>query len=340
MKKTVVISSVIEKEDKFLEYRYAAKLAAESLGYTVRRNNEDFGSNQTQFNQFLDSDRPIFIILLGDIQSEMVKEECKRAIKNNLHIIPFFKVANRDAHIPQSALDLLNEISPPICAGDCMKFWSGEGLYNHITRALKNLEEKTFAPAVLNRGHGKIYEHASKMLEDAKQEYILCQKSSTLILGPNKSRADEISYYENLMAWLANETRKFNGKHIKFTHIFSLEKTRLAIESNKANYDIASAKERFMSLLPNLSNCLFINTDWQNNSHPFVISDGDMLVDLYFTGAQCNVKLHQDLIDYHSFAEMRCDIGSSGEILLNIGDAPQKSDKKFFEQLYSKSKKN
>jgi type III secretion system FlhB-like substrate exporter len=73
-----------------------------------------------------------------------------------------------------------------------MKFWSGEGLYNHITRALKNLEEKTFAPAVLNRGHGKIYEHASKMLEDAKQEYILCQKSSTLILGPNKSRAEEI----------------------------------------------------------------------------------------------------------------------------------------------------
>ena len=44
MKKTVVISSVIEKEDKFLEYRYAAKLAAESLGYTVRRNNEDFVS--------------------------------------------------------------------------------------------------------------------------------------------------------------------------------------------------------------------------------------------------------------------------------------------------------
>lgn len=338
MKKLAVISSVIEKEDHFIEYRYVAKLAAESLGYTVYRNNEDFGSKQSKFNEYLDNERPVFIVLLGDVYSNTVKEECCRAIKNNLHILPFFKVPNRESAIPQSAIDLLNEISPPIYAGDCMKFWSAEGLFNHIKESLLILEEKTHTPAILNRGHGKIYEHASKMLEDVKQEYILCQKSSTLILGPNKSRPDEIEYYEQLVDWLADKSKQLNGEHIKFTHIFSLEKTKLAIENAGTNYDIAKAKETIMNLLPNLSNCLFINTDWLNNSVPFVISDGDMLVDLYFAGGHCNVKLHQDLIDYHSFADMRGDIGSSGNILININETAQKSDKKFFDQLYAKKK--
>ena len=54
MKKLAVISSVIEKEDHFIEYRYVAKLAAESLGYTVYRNNEDFGSKQSKFNEYLE----------------------------------------------------------------------------------------------------------------------------------------------------------------------------------------------------------------------------------------------------------------------------------------------
>ena len=96
MRKTVVISSVIEREDLFVEYRYVAKLAAEALGYKVLRNNEDFGSNQTNFNSFLDNERPVFIILIGSVPSETVKKECKRAIKNNLHIIPLFKVSSKN----------------------------------------------------------------------------------------------------------------------------------------------------------------------------------------------------------------------------------------------------
>ena len=96
MRKTVVISSVIEREDLFVEYRYVAKLAAEALGYEVFRNNEDFGSNQTNFNSFLDNERPVFIILIGSVPSETVKKECKRAIKNNLHIIPLFKVSSKN----------------------------------------------------------------------------------------------------------------------------------------------------------------------------------------------------------------------------------------------------
>ena len=173
MKKLVAISSVIEREDLFKEYRYIAKLAAESLGYSVKLNNEDAGSNQTKFNKCLDEENPIFIVLLGGVDSETVKQECKRAVKNNLHIIPFFKATKDEKDnnkIPKAAQDLLNKVSPPIYAGDCAIFCNGTELYAHVQKALLELEEKIHTPAVLNRGHGKIYEHAGKMLEDVKHE--------------------------------------------------------------------------------------------------------------------------------------------------------------------------
>ena len=68
------ISSVQKKEEGFEDYRYMAYLAATEKGFYAVRNPENMGISQEDFEGTLKNEYPVFILLVGTIDSEVVNK--------------------------------------------------------------------------------------------------------------------------------------------------------------------------------------------------------------------------------------------------------------------------
>lgn len=314
-KRPVVISSVIIKETGFGDYRFIAKLAAESLNYEVILNDEDPGTRQSDFFDILNKQRPIVIAIFGGESSETVIEECKMALDNHLHIIPLFKVDSETAEVPKEVEKIISQISLPMFMLDCHKFCNGEQLYNNIVEFLDKYQRRLQAPEKLSSRHNSIYVKALELLKSSRREFILCQKTSTLLLGARAGQDDEYRFYEGLKNWLINENRMYSDSNMTFKHIFSLKETQANMGKNK--YDIAKARENLDKILNKNTQMQFelIDIDWESNYMPFVISDGDLLVNLFFTDIEFNVIIKRQNIELAALKSIPSDIGRNGNIL-------------------------
>lgn len=179
-------------------------------------------------------------------------------------------------------------------------------------------------PTDLARGHTTVYSTAQNLLEKSRNEFILCQKTSTLLLGPHAGMSDEKSFYINLIKKItATKTSTQIHNDIKFKHFFSLTETKNAIQ-NENKYDINRAKENFINLFSDTTNIdvEFIDIDWTDNSAPFIVSDGNILANLFFINKEVNFLIKRHTFCPNSLKAVIEEIERSGNVYFGkkIGD--------------------
>ena len=234
------ISSVCYKEPGFMDYRYAACRAAEELGFHVTRNPEDTGITQSMFVSTLKQKHPVFILVVGEKESDVVKDECRLALDYGLPILVFLKT---DGHsIAQETKAIMKSISQFTYDGDCALFSSCEQLYSSVRYRLSEyIKMKTSMHPSIQDNRGSTYYYAHEHILSAKKRIILAQKTSTLLLGPRKGNAYEQSFYETLLSWIGKKT-----PDMQFLHLFNIAETVKAFSCK--DYDIPAARARLRQL--------------------------------------------------------------------------------------------
>lgn len=88
---TVCISSVIEREQGFPDYRYIAKSVIDHMGHQAVRNPEDVHT-QYNFERVLNEECDFFVLIVGNTESTMVERELKIALARGIPILAFAKI--------------------------------------------------------------------------------------------------------------------------------------------------------------------------------------------------------------------------------------------------------
>ena len=113
MKKfTICISSVIEKEQGFIDYRYTAKSVIEHMGHQAVRNPEDI-LTQYNFERVLNEECDFFVLLIGNAESKMVEKELKIALARGIPIVALAKIRyyrNGKKELPEKGIASVKEI--------------------------------------------------------------------------------------------------------------------------------------------------------------------------------------------------------------------------------------
>jgi len=264
------ISSVCVKESGFMDYRFAAYKAAEELGFKVIRNPEDTGITQNRFRNILKQDTPVFILLVGDVKSDVVADECRLALERGLPIFVFLKTKHNDGDSSKSndnlkpiyvdgeksisveTQQIMNDISKITYNSDCALFASCEELYEAIKYRLNDyIEKRIRLSPKIQYNRGSTYYYAYEQVLAAKKRIVLSQKTSGLILGPRRGNTFERRTYDALFKWIEE---KDDG--MQFTHLFCLEDTieEMKNKDKKADYDIEAAKVKLCGLLSKVRN--------------------------------------------------------------------------------------
>jgi hypothetical protein len=274
-----VISSTIYQESGFEDYRFAACLAAQEMGFTVIRNNENPGSTQRSFERCMEEDSPVFIAIIGEDVNKNVATEYRKALENGLYIITLLKVGE-DGHISEKTQNKLKSLSFYIYDKDCSTFSNCEKLYEALKKRLaeyiQNLRQKKIH---VLRKRDEVYDISCQMIMQAKRRVILCQSTSTLILGP-KDGTNENHLYDTIFDWI-----KTTKNPVQFTHIFSEKKTKEAM-GRKMYSRVRSAKANLQEMMgigkkpadDDTAVKLFLYT--VDEVRPFVIVDDSMLLQI------------------------------------------------------------
>ena len=265
------ISSVIVKENGFQDFRFAAYLAASRLGFDVKRNPEDSGITQANFEYILAHEYPVFILITGVVDSKVVLRECRQAIDNCLPIFIFIKANN--GKMSKKTIDYMNEISKVAFAYDCTLFQTCEELYRQVDDRLRRyLNRKNKLYPILQSDIAMAYSLNAELMPKVKKQIIVCQQTSILILGPRKNIEYEINFYKILLDWLINK-----DPSMEFLHVFSKTKTLQEIRQHGNCYDLGLAKRNLETLFTNQKVNLFIGTT-KKESVSYVITDTNLLL--------------------------------------------------------------
>lgn len=307
----VCISSVYVKETGFEDYRSAACKAAEDMGYYVYRNPENKGSTQKEFEEFLKSKRPIFVLLVGQVKSTVVKKECKLALSLGLPIIPLLWTEN--GKITDTTEKLMKSISKATFEKDCSCFGNCEDLYEAIqTRLIAYEAERKITTAKFIPQHSQIYIYSEKIIENAKKRIILCQQTSSMMLGPRLGVGHEQDFYEKLTNWIKNAS-----KDMEFVHVFSYQKTKE--ELNSSDYNCLKAKSELLELLKIRHNKTSLVIRSTNDSiMPCVICDNNLIMPFKLGLQDYNMFLPHYITDGVSILQIVADIqGIKGDLLFS-----------------------
>ncbi len=269
-----VISSTIYQEEGFKDYRFVASKAASELGFCVKRNSEDTAATQKDFEDCMINNNPVFIAIIGEKLTPLVKREYELAIKLGLPIITFIKASGDKKAISESTSNNLRAISKYIYEKDCSTFLSCEELYESVKQRLVN-HIKSLREQKIKLLHNRpdVYPTTTDMITETKKLVILCQNSSTLLLGP-RDDGIETQCYNSLINWL-----KTSDSNMTFIHIFSKEKTQT--ELTKTEYSKKRiAKENVIDILT--SNEVKVNVIFKTaeNLQPCTIVDNNILFSL------------------------------------------------------------
>lgn len=264
-----VISSTIYQEKSFNDYRFAVERAAKDLGFTVMRNSEQPGTTQTKFKNFMKENYPVFILILGDILTANVKDECDLALDLGLTIIPFLKAEKLEGKkASEKTLNNMRTISRTYYENDCRTFWDCDELYTDVVAQLKKYLEEPNKIDCIEKVD--IYPRTKELIDSAKHRIILCQKTSSLLLG-YRNKPYEKKFYSEVIKWLQSQDSK-----VEFLHIFSERETKN--ELNSAEYiAIEEARKNLEELISNKNN-ITIHLRTSHNLNPCVIIDNNLLI--------------------------------------------------------------
>jgi hypothetical protein len=239
---SVCISSVIHRENNFLDYRYTAKNVIEKLGMEAVRNPEDI-RNQNNFEAELRENCDFFVLLLGSTPSKMVESELKIALSRGISILVFVKVSrdkNGTTSLPDNIKKNLMKISPELYNTHIITFENCETLASALEEELEaSVFRKIRLSPLIGLDPPIAYTEGVKLIREAKYRIVLSQRTSCLVLGPRKNNNVEETFYNELLHWL-DTGRKQTAF---FVHYFSLEETRKAMATGE--YALEKAKENF-----------------------------------------------------------------------------------------------
>lgn len=265
---TVCISSVVVKENNFLDYRYTAKNVVEKLGMQAVRNPEDVG-NQFNFERELRENCDFFVLLLGKVPSLAVEKELKIALARGIPILVFARASfdkNGLAHLPNNIKESLLRISPELYNMHITKFSNCEDLSRLLEDELQStVFRKIKLSPLIGVDPPIAYTEGIKLIRDAKYRIILSQRTSSLVLGPRNNDVEKM-FYKELLDWLEGE----RDQSAYFVHYFSVEDTIKAI--NSGDYNLADAKNNIVRIMKK-NNSIIIRATDQMNVVPHLIGD-------------------------------------------------------------------
>lgn len=307
----ICISSVYEKEQRFKDFRYAAYRAGKDLGYYVLRNPEDAGSTQESFEKFLENERPIFVLLVGEMKSEIVKKECQKALSLGLPIITMLKT--NGTNISKNTTKFMTSISKATYEKSCSCFTNAEDLYKTLQKRLVEYEnERNLATAKFIPQRVQLYAKSSEIIQHAKKRIVLCQQTSSIILGPRKGVSVERDFYNGLFDWILKA-----DNDMEFVHIFSSTETKQEINKKGSEYDSKNAKKQIVGLCNNKT--LEIHPIIRATAQEVmscIICDNDLLVPLQIGNQNYNLFLSHYITDGATISKIVADIQSiRGELL-------------------------
>lgn len=315
----VCISSVFVREARFKDFRYTAYRAAKDLGYHVYRNPEDSGSTQESFEKYLEQKRPIFVLLVGEMKSDVVKNECRIALSLGLPIITLLRTT--DGKITNSTKKFMVSISKATFEKSCSCFADCEDLYIAVQQRLVEYEtERDMSTASFIPQHAQVYARSGKIVEQSKKRIVLCQRTSSLLLGPRKGVNFEREFYDNLLSWIQKA-----DKDMEFLHIFSEVDTKNELTSN--TYDCSAAKDKLINLCNNSKLQIkpiirAVSTDIM----PCVICDNNLLVLLQLGNQEYNLLLPHYITDGATISKIVADLQGMDGHLLYSGESTSTSD--------------
>lgn len=323
----VCISSIYAREAGFKDYRYSACKAAEDLGYNVYRNPENKGSTQTEFEQYLANKRPIFILLVGQVKSLAVEKEFRLALSLGLPIITLLWTENEK--ITDSTRQLMKSISKATFEKDCSCFSDCEDLYEKLQKRLAAYEaERMITTAQFIPQHSQIYTTSEKIIDNAKKRVILCQKTSSILLGPRTGVKHERDFYDKLIKWI-----KSAGKDMEFLHIFSHNQTANALKNS--DYNFSKAKDKLLKICGNKNNkisLVFRSVDVDIT--PCVICDNDLIMPFVLGTQEYNLFLSHYINDGSSISKVVDDLQRiEGNLLFSSDSAELTKIEEFYKNI-------
>lgn len=270
------ICSVQKKEEGFEDYRYMAYLAASSLGFDVIRNPERCGMTQEEFELCLKTEYPVFIFLVGTVESEVVNREVKIALKKCLPILIFIKKQNES--ISEKSKKIIKQLSEVSYNYECTSFSTCEELYNQVELRLKAyIMDKEAKRPILQKGVPLAYRANTELMHKSKKQIVIYQATSILLLGPRLGCDYETEFYKELTQWLM----KKQNENITFVHVFNWEETIREKREHANDYSLETAKNNLIDLYKqyqfNRTDCLNIRFSHICNSVPYVITDTNLV---------------------------------------------------------------
>lgn len=273
---TLCISSVTSnKEAGFSDYRYVACIAAQELGFRVIRNPEDAGITQEDFENAMEYQNPVFILIVGNVNSDMVNEEFATAKRNCLPIFTFIKSVDR--HIPENTKKNMKELSEVTYDKCCSTFETCEQLHTQVKNRLRNyIQKKLQTYPILQKGTDLAYIANKQLMKVARRQIIIYQNTSILLLGA-RSSVYENAFLAELMKWL-----KGMRDDIEFLHVFCMSETLEEKKNNAGSYNLAAAKKNILELYrmyeaQGKTNILNIRYSERPNNVSYVITDTNLV---------------------------------------------------------------
>lgn len=269
---SVCISSVIEREQGFLDYRYTAKSVIENMGHKGIRNPEDVFIQQN-FERVLNEECDFLVLIIGDAKSQMVERELRIALARGIPILAFAKVHyNKQGKkiLPKDAIEAIKSISPELYNMQIATFSMCEDLAYALGQELENaINRKIKLSPVIGIDPPIAYTEGVKLIRDAKYRLIISQRTSCLFLGPRNGVMHEQTFYNELLEWI----RLDRNQSAYFLHYFSWRETIEAAKSNE--YSLQKAKDNLEQIFSNkaLGNRFIFRASDEFNAISHVIGD-------------------------------------------------------------------
>lgn len=245
---TICISSVIEKEQGFVDYRYTAKSVIEQMGHQAVRNPEDI-LTQYNFERVLNEECDFFVLLIGNAESKMVEKELKIALARGIPIVALAKIRyyrNGRKEFPEKGISAVKAISPELYNMQIASFSSCEDLASALHIELENvIDRKVRLAPIIGIDPPIAYTEGVKLIQNAKYRLIVSQRTSCLLLGPRNGVEHEQVFYNEMLDWI--KTPRNHTTY--FLHYFSEKQT--IDESQKGNYSVQKAKDNLQEIMSN-----------------------------------------------------------------------------------------
>lgn len=268
----ICISSVIDREQGFPDYRYTVKSVIEQMGHEAVRNPEDVHT-QYNFERVLNEECDFFVLIIGNKESVMVERELKIALARGIPVLAFAKIhynSQGKKILPAKSIDAIKSISPELYNMQIATFSSCEDLSRALHHELENaIDRKIKLAPVIGIDPPIAYTEGVKLIRNAKYRLIVSQRTSCLFLGPRSGVEHEQSFYSEMLNWL----RTPRNHSAYCLHYFSIKQTMEEAKTN--NYSLKKAKKNLEEIMSNkeLSDRIIFRASDDFEAIPHVIGD-------------------------------------------------------------------